>query len=59
MSGRAENAVAPPRGWALTNTTAPAIVIQTGDGRTRLDFLNPRLDEVEALIAARRATPLS
>jgi hypothetical protein len=52
--GRAENAVVLPKGWVLTNSAAPAIVSQTPDGRTRLDFLNPRPDEVEALITARR-----
>jgi hypothetical protein len=53
--GRAENAVVLPRGWTLTNSTAPAVVSQTEDGRTRLDFNNPRPDEVEVLITARRA----
>jgi hypothetical protein len=54
--GRAVNAVVLPKGWVLTNSAAPAIVSRTEDGRTRLDFLNPRPDEVEALITARRAT---
>jgi hypothetical protein len=54
--GRAENAVVLPKGWILTNSTAPAVVSQTADGRTRLDFNNPRPDEVEVLLTARRAT---
>ena len=53
--GRADNAVVLPKGWVLTNSAAPAIVSQTADGRTRLDFLNPRPDEVEALSTAGRA----
>src|SRR5258708_8309432 len=56
--GRAANAVVLPKGWLLTNSAAPAIVSRTADGRVRLDFNNPRPDEVEALITARReATP--
>ncbi len=53
--GRAANAVVLPKGWVLTNSAAPAIVSRTEDGRMRLDFLNPRPDEVDALITARRA----
>ena len=52
--GRAYNAVVLPAGWALTNSSAPAEVSQTPDGRTRLDFDNPRGDEVEVRITARR-----
>ena len=54
--GRAYNAVVLPAGWTLTNSSAPAAVSQTPDGRTRLDFDNPRDDEVEVLITARRST---
>ena len=53
--GRAYNAVVLPTGWTLTNSSAPAIVSGTPDGRTRLDFDNPRGDEVDVLITARRA----
>ncbi len=53
--GRAYNAVVLPAGWTLTNSSAPAVVSQTPDGRTRLDFDNPRGDEVEVLITARRS----
>lgn len=55
--GRPANAVVLPPGWVLTNSAAPAVVSQTADGRTRLDFNNPRPDEVAALITARRAKP--
>jgi hypothetical protein len=53
--GRPANAVVLPAGWTLTNSGAPATISQTEDGRTRLDFNNPRPDEVEVLITARRA----
>ena len=53
--GRPANAVVLPAGWTLTNSTAPATVTTLEDGRTRLDFLNPRTDEVEVLITARRS----
>jgi hypothetical protein len=55
--GRPANAVVLPAGWVLTNSAAPAVVSRTVDGRTRLDFLNPRPDEVAVLITARRARP--
>ncbi|HEY2751968.1 hypothetical protein [Phenylobacterium sp.] len=52
--GRANNAVVLPKGWELTNSSAPVVVSRTEDGRVRLDFNNPRPDEVEALFTARR-----
>jgi hypothetical protein len=52
--GRATNAVVLPAGWMLTNSAIPATVSQLADGRTRLDFINPRPDEVAVLITARR-----
>ena len=54
--GRAENAVVLPKGWMLTNSSFPVIVSRTADGRVRLDFDNPRPDEVEALFTARRVS---
>jgi hypothetical protein len=54
--GRPANAVVLPAGWVLTNSAAPATISRTADGRTRLDFLNPRPDEVAVLITARRAS---
>ena len=54
--GRAANAVVLPKGWMLTNSSFPVIVSRTHDGRVRLDFNNPRPDEVEALFTARRIT---
>jgi hypothetical protein len=52
--GRAHNAVVLPDGWALTNSSIPATVSRTQDGRTRLDFTNARPDEIAVLITARR-----
>lgn len=53
--GRAANAVVLPAGWVLTNSSIPATVSRTDDGRIRLDFLNPRPDEIDVLITASRA----
>lgn len=52
--GRAANAVVLPAGWVLTNSSAPVITSELPDGRTRLDYLNPRTDELQVLITARR-----
>jgi hypothetical protein len=53
--GRPANAVVLPKGWVLTNSAAPAVVSQTEDGRVRLDFENPRTDDLQVLVTARRA----
>jgi hypothetical protein len=53
--GRPDNAVVLPAGWVLTNSTIPAAISQLPDGRTRLDFINPRADEIDVIITARRA----
>jgi len=55
--GRPANAVVLPAGWVLTNSSIPATVSMTADGRVRLDFINPRPDEIAVLITARRRTP--
>lgn len=52
--GRPANAVVLPKGWILTNSSVPATVSETPDGRIRLDFINPRTDEISVLITARR-----
>jgi hypothetical protein len=52
--GRAANAVVLPKGWMLTNSSAPVVVSRTEDGRVRLDFNNARPDEIEALFTAKR-----
>lgn len=56
--GRLHNAVVLPEGWYLTGSAVPATVSESPDGRIRLDFVNPRNDEIAVLIKAkRRAVP--
>jgi hypothetical protein len=52
--GRPANAVVLPAGWMLTNSAMPATVSTLPDGRVRLEFINPRPDEIAVLITARR-----
>ena len=52
--GRPANAVVLPSGWILTNSAVPATVSTLPDGRVRVDFINPRSDEIGVLITARR-----
>jgi hypothetical protein len=52
--GRPANAVVLPAGWMLTNSAVPATVSTLPDGRVRLDFINPRTDDLGVLITARR-----
>ena len=52
--GRPANAVVLPAGWLLTNSSIPTTVSTLPDGRVRLDFINPRPDEIQVLITARR-----
>jgi len=52
--GRPLNAIVLPAGWYLTHSAVPAAVSLNDDGRVRLDFVNPRLDEIQVLIVARR-----
>ncbi len=56
--GRPRNAVVLPAGWFLTASSIPALVSETSDGRIRLDFVNPRPDEIAVLIEARRRPAL-
>jgi hypothetical protein len=52
--GRPRNAVVLPAGYYLTNCSIPATVSETDDGRLRLDFVNPRPDEIAVLITAHK-----
>jgi hypothetical protein len=52
--GRPRNAIVLPAGWYLTNNSIPATVSETADGRIRLDYWNPRPDEIGVLITARK-----
>ncbi len=49
--GRPANAVLLPPGWALTGSSIPAALSTSGD-RLRLDFVNPRNDEIHVVITA-------
>src|SRR5262249_47633099 len=51
---RPSNIVYLPAGWVLTNSSIPATVTEAPDGRIRLDFINPRPDEIAVLITAKR-----
>jgi hypothetical protein len=53
--GRPADAVVLPAGWRLTSSLSPAVISEMPDGRTRLDFLNPRDDQLEVRITAARA----
>ena len=52
--GRPRNAVVLPQGYYLTASSIPACISETEDGRIRLDFENPRNDDIAVLIKARR-----
>ena len=52
--GRPANAVVLPVGWYLTNSAIPGTISETADGRVRLDFINPRPDEIDVLLTASR-----
>jgi hypothetical protein len=52
--GRPHNAVVLPAGWYLTACAIPVAVSQMPAGRIRLDFVNPRPDEIAVLIKAKR-----
>lgn len=52
--GRAANVVVLPAGWLLTNSSMPTTVTTRPDGRVQLECLNPRPDELQVLITARR-----
>lgn len=52
--GRPANAMVLPAGWALANCSVPATVSREGDGRVRVDFVNPRNDEIAVYLTAVR-----
>ena len=55
--GRPTNAVVLPAGWTLTHSSIPGTVSILPDGRVRIDFVNPRPDEIQVLLVARRRGP--
>ena len=54
--GRPRNTVVLPAGWTVVASSIPAVVSQDADGRLRLSFENPRPDEIQVLIRARRVS---
>jgi len=52
--GRPRNSIVLPRGWYLTWLSVPGVVRETGDGLTRIDFVNGRPDSIDVLIKAKR-----
>jgi len=52
--GRAHDVVILPTGWALSASSIPAVVTTDADGRVRLEFTNPRPDEIDTVITAHR-----
>jgi hypothetical protein len=54
--GRPRNSVVLPVGWYLTALSIPAVIRQTPDGLTRVDFVNGRPDSVDVLLKGRRLT---
>jgi hypothetical protein len=52
--GRPRNSVVLPRGWYLTALSIPAVIRQTPDGLTRVDFANGRPDSVDVLMKGRK-----
>jgi hypothetical protein len=54
--GRPRNSVVLPAGWYLTALSVPAVIRQTPDGLTRVDFMNGRPDAIDVLIKGKRTT---
>ena len=52
--GRARNSVVLPAGWYLTASSIPAVVRQTPDGLTRLDFVNGRPEGIDVFVKGRK-----
>ena len=52
--GRPRNSVVLPHGWYLTALSIPAVVRQTPDGLTRVDFVNGRPDSIDVLIKGKK-----
>ena len=52
--GRPRNDMVLPAGWRITTSSIPATVSLTEDGRIRLAYVNPRPDNIEVFVKARR-----
>ena len=52
--GRPRNTVVLPAGWTVVASSIPTQISEDRDGRQRLYFENPRPDEIQVLLRARR-----
>jgi hypothetical protein len=52
--GRPRNSVVLPAGWTVVASSIPSQISEDADGRQRLYFENPRPDEIQVLIRARK-----
>jgi hypothetical protein len=52
--GRPRNTVVLPAGWTVVASSIPSQISEDADGRQRLYFENPRPDDIQVLIRARR-----
>lgn len=52
--GRPRNALVLPAGWTIMINDVPAVVTQTSDGRTRLDYVNDGPGDIRVYVRARR-----
>ncbi|GMV06316.1 MAG: hypothetical protein AMXMBFR53_25920 [Gemmatimonadota bacterium] len=52
--GRPRNTVVLPEGWYLTTNAIPGVVGLTDDGRVQVRYENPRPDEIQVFVRARR-----
>jgi hypothetical protein len=52
--GRARDTVILPEGWYLTANSIPGVVDMTEDGRVRIRYENPRPDDIQVFVKARR-----
>jgi hypothetical protein len=53
--GRPRNSVVLPKGWYLTALSIPAVIRQTENGETRVDFVNGRPDSIDVLLKGKKA----
>ena len=53
--GRPRNSVVLPPGWYLSALSIPAVIRQTPNGLTRVDFVNGRPDSIDVLMKGKRA----
>lgn len=52
--GRARNTVVLPEGWRLTANSIPGIIDEMDDGRTRIQYINPRPDGLQVFVRGHR-----